>query len=71
MAMESFPWLKDPIWEDTSEKGIEVKLRTTLKSEFDITENIIDVIRVCNSYLVLNAMSEILSIPKLLPDPFF
>ena len=71
MAMESFPWLKDPIWEDTSEKGIEVKLRTTWKSEFDITENIIDVIRVCNSYLVLNAMSEILSIPKLLPDPFF
>ena len=71
LAMESFPPLTDPCWEHTSEVGIEVKSRTTWKSEFDIPEHIIDVVRVFNSANVLNAMSEILSIPKLLPDPFF
>lgn len=70
-AMKSFPPLNDPYWEHSSDKGIEVKSRTTWKSEFDIPENIIDVIRIVNSSLILQAMSDALSIPKLMPDPYF
>ena len=70
-AMNSFPPLDDLCWEHSSDKGIEVKSRTTWKSEFDIPENIIDVIRIVNSSLILHAMSDVLSIPKLMPDPYF
>jgi Rps23 Pro-64 3,4-dihydroxylase Tpa1-like proline 4-hydroxylase len=70
-AMNSFPPLDDPCWDHSSDKGIEVKSRTTWKSEFDIPENIIDVIRIVNSSLILQAMSDVLSIPKLMPDPYF
>ena len=70
-AMEAFPPLSDPCWEHAKDLGIEVKSRTTWKSEFDIPEHIIDVIRIVNSSLVLTAMSELFEIPKLMPDPYF
>ena len=71
MAMEGFPKLSHPMWEHINEEGIEVKSRSNWLSEFDIPENIIGTIRIFNSSIVLQAMSEILSIPKLLPDPYF
>jgi len=70
-AMLSFPPITDPCWEHSNDMGIEVKSRTTWKSEFDIPENIVDVIRVANSSIILNAMSELFDIPKLMPDPYF
>ena len=47
------------------------KSRSNWTSEFDIPEKIIDVIRILNSSLILKAMSELFSIPKLMPDPYF
>ena len=70
-AMTSFPPLSDPSWEHSNDRGIEVKSRTTWKSEFDIPEHIIDVVRIANSSIFLQAMSELFDIPKLMPDPYF
>ena len=70
-SMQSFPPLSDKCWEHSNDQGIEVKSRTNWKSEFDIPENIIDVIRIANSSLILNALSELFDIPKLMPDPYF
>ena len=69
--MEAFPPLSDPCWEHSKDQGIEVKSRTKWKSEFDIPEDIIDVIRIVNSSLILTAMSDLFEIPKLMPDPYF
>ena len=71
MAMEAFPPMTDPSWDHSNDPGIEVKSRSKWGSEFDIPENISDVVRVCNSAVILHAISDILSIPKLLPDPFY
>ena len=70
-AMISFPPLTDPSWEHSNDQGIEVKSRTTWESEFDIPEHIVDVVRIANSSLFLNAMSKLFGIPKLMPDPYF
>ena len=70
-ALSAFPPLNDPSWEHSKTQGIEVKSRTTWKSEFDIPEHIINVIRIANSSLILEAMSELFTIPKLMPDPYF
>ncbi len=70
-ALDYFPSLDHMGWQHSNDHGIEVKSRTTWKSEFDIPEKIIDVIRIVNSSLILEAMSSLLSIPKLMPDPYF
>jgi hypothetical protein len=70
-AMNAFPDLADPCWEHENTANIEVKSRTTWKSEFDIPDDIIDVIRIMNSAPFLSALSEKLKIPKLMPDPYF
>lgn len=70
-ALDSFPSLDHKDWHHSNDHGIEVKSRTTWKSEFDIPEKIIDVIRIVNSSIILNAMSSLLAIPKLMPDPYF
>ncbi len=68
---ESFPSLDDPVWEHESDFDVEVKSRTMWRSEFDIPSNIVDAVRILNSSLVLYALSEMFSIPKLVPDPYF
>jgi hypothetical protein len=70
-CLESFPGLNDSSWEHANDEDIEVKYRTTWKSEFDIPENILDAVRILNSALILNAMSERIGINKLIPDPYF
>jgi len=70
-AMDAFPPLSDASWEHNSEFGIEVKSRTTWKSELDIPENLIDVIKIVNSSEILNAIGSLFDIPKLMPDPYF
>lgn len=71
LSMESFPHHSDPTWVHSRDQGVEVKARSAWQSEFDIPSNIIDVIRIANSSLILKAMSDVLNIPKLMPDPYF
>ena len=71
LALESFPSISDFGWEHTNDEGIEVKSRSTWESEFDIPDGIVDIIRVLNSSILLKAMSDLLQIPKLMPDPYF
>jgi Rps23 Pro-64 3,4-dihydroxylase Tpa1-like proline 4-hydroxylase len=69
--LENFPDTNSPIWERTNDADIEVKLRTMWKSEFDIPDGIVEAIRILNSSLMLNSMSELFGIDKLIPDPYF
>lgn len=69
--LESFPLLEDEIWEKTEDKGIEVKYRTNFQSEFDVPDGLIEAFRIFNSSIFLKAISEVFSIPKLLPDPYY
>jgi len=70
-CMDSFPNLNESVWEHEADSDIEVKSRTTWKSEFDIPENIIDAVRILNSSLILKALSEVFTIPKLVADSYF
>jgi hypothetical protein len=70
-CLKYFPLDTDSCWEISNDQDIEIKYRTNWKSEFDIPEGIIDAIRVLNSGLFLNYMSEVMGIPKLIPDPYF
>ena len=70
-ALNSFPAIESDGWEHTNDVGIEVKSRSTWESEFDIPDGMVDVIRVLNSSIMLDAMSKLLDIPKLMPDPYF
>jgi len=70
-CLESFPDLKDIVWEHENDADIEVKSRTTWKSEFDIPDNIIDSVRILNSSIILNAFSKVFEIQKLIPDSYF
>jgi UDP-N-acetylglucosamine 2-epimerase len=56
-CLQNFPAPADPCWEHANNADIEVKLRTTWKSEFDIPEAIVDAVRILNSAPVLNAMA--------------
>tara|TARA_Y100000389_G_C17467900_1_gene527399 strand:- start:3358 stop:4134 length:777 start_codon:yes stop_codon:yes gene_type:complete len=66
-----FPKLSDKKWEFSNENDIEIKYRSKWKSEFDIPDQIIDIVRIVNSSLILKAMSKIFRIPKLMPDPYY
>lgn len=71
ICLSKFPELDQPGCEHANNKDIEVKYRTTWKSEFDIPEGIVDAIRILNSSIVLKAISDKVSIPKLVPDAYF
>lgn len=70
-CLNKFPALDDPIWEHANDADIEIKYRTTWKSEFDIPEGIVDAVRILNSSLFLKAMSNRFGIEKIVPDPYF
>lgn len=70
-CLQSFPKEDDPSWEKTNDKNIEIKKRSTWKSEFDIPENIVDLVRILNSSLFIEKIGELFDIPKLMPDPYF
>lgn len=71
LCLNSFPGLDDETWEHANDKDIEVKYRTTWKSEFDIPEGIVETIRILNSSTFLKAMGDRIGIPKLVPDVYF
>ena len=70
-ALSAFPSVSDPSWERSDDAGLEIKARSNWQSEFDIPDGLISTIRVLNSTFVLSGISNVLSIPKLMPDPFF
>jgi Rps23 Pro-64 3,4-dihydroxylase Tpa1-like proline 4-hydroxylase len=67
----AFPPLNDQIWEHENDADIEIKARTKWKSEFDVPEHIVDAVRILNSSIILEGIAQRLSIPKLIPDPYF
>lgn len=66
----NFPSKEEKIWEKSNDK-VEKKLRSNYKSEFDFPYGLKDAVGILNSSHILNAMSEALGIPKLIPDPYF
>lgn len=66
----NFPEKWDGGWEESNDT-VEKKLRSNYKSEFDFPYGLQDAVRILNSSHILNAMSEALGIPKLIPDPYF
>ncbi len=71
LCLENFPDLSDECWEHANDLDVEIKYRTTWKSEFDIPDGIVDAIRIMNSAHFLRAMSKRFDIQKLMPDPYF
>ena len=69
--LTNFPAVDSPIWERSNDADIEIKLRTKWESEFDTPDGIVDAVRILNSSLILNAMSSLIGIDKLIPDPYF
>lgn len=71
-CLNTFPDTESKVWEHSNNEDVEIKFRTNWKSEFDIPDGgILNAIRIFNSSYFLNAMSESLGIPKLMPDPYF
>lgn len=70
-ASSAFPKLDCGLWDYQDDSDIELKYRSTWQSEFDIPDDILPLVRVMNSAPVLSAIGKILSIPKLMPDPYF
>lgn len=70
-CLQSFPSIDNNVWEHEADTDIEIKSRTTWKSEFDIPENIVNAVRILNSSPILNILSDVFSIPKLIADSYF
>lgn len=69
--LHAFPDASEGCWQRSNDEGIEIKARTDWKSEFDIPDGLSGVVRVFNSAPILSAMAEVLSIPKLMSDPYY
>ena len=70
-CLESFPPPEAPGWAASNDKGVEIKQRSTWESEFDIPDGIIDTVRVLNGAPFLKAMTQLIGIQKIMPDPYF
>ncbi len=71
LCEKSFPDLKKFKWDYKKIDNIEVKHRSVWKSEFDIPDNIVDIVRILNSSIILKTLSKVFKIEKILPDPYF
>lgn len=70
-CLRRFPTITEPGWESANDADIEIKYRTVWQSEFDIPEGIVDAVRILNSAPFLTAMSKVMGIEKIVPDPYF
>jgi hypothetical protein len=71
VCLAQFPPLDQPCWEHANDADIEVKYRTTWKSEFDIPDGIVDAVRILNAAPFLEAMAARIGIKKIVADPYF
>jgi Rps23 Pro-64 3,4-dihydroxylase Tpa1-like proline 4-hydroxylase len=63
--------LGDEYWEKNNDQGIEVKWRSTWKSEYDIPEPAREYVRFFNSGAFLRELSRLTGIPNLISDPYY
>lgn len=70
-CLNNFPDISDHSWEFANDSDIEIKYRTTWKSEFDIPDGIVTVVRILNGADFLHVISNLFQIEKLMPDPYF
>jgi hypothetical protein len=66
-----FRTLPDDYWEKSNDQGIEVKWRSSWKSEYDIPEQARELVRFFNSGEFLRELSRLTGIPQLIPDPYY
>ena len=66
-----FPDITDPIWEASSQEGIQVKLRSNWQSESDIRPVTKSVVHFLNSGAVMKQLSRLTGIEKLISDPYY
>ena len=66
-----FPDITDPIWEASSQEGIQVKLRSNWQSEADIRPVTKSVVHFLNSGAVMKQLSWLTGIEKLISDPYY
>ena len=66
-----FPDMTDPIWEASSQEGIQVKLRSNWQSESDIRPVTKSVVHFLNSGAVMKQLSRLTGIEKLISDPYY
>ena len=66
-----FPDIADPIWEASSQEGIQVKLRSNWQSEADIRPVTKSVVHFLNSGAVMKQLSRLTGIEKLISDPYY
>ena len=71
LCLGNFPDITDDSWEFANDTDIEIKYRTTWRSEFDIPDGIIDAVRIMNGADFLRAITSLFGIEKLMPDPYF
>lgn len=69
--LNEFPIDSDPIWELSDQKDIQVKLRSNWKTEADIPITTKSVVHFLNSGAVMNLLSDLTGIPKLISDPYY
>lgn len=67
----SFRELSDTTWEKSNDIGVEVKWRSSGRSEYDIPEPAREIVRFFNSGIFLRELSRISGIPNLIPDPYY
>jgi hypothetical protein len=70
-VLNNFPPLDDASWELSQEKDIEIKYRSTWRSEFDIPEEIVNAVRILNGAEFLESLSKVMGVNKIIPDPYF
>jgi Rps23 Pro-64 3,4-dihydroxylase Tpa1-like proline 4-hydroxylase len=70
-CLRTFPNTEESGWDFVHDDDIEVKYRTTWQSEFDIPDGLVDAIRILNAATFLKAMSSVMGIEKIIPDPYF
>ena len=66
-----FPEATDPIWEASTQEGIQVKLRSNWQSEADIRPVTKSVVHFFNSGAVMKQLSRLTGIEKLISDPYY
>ena len=69
--LTEFPETTDPIWEASTQEGIQVKLRSNWQSEADIRPVTKSVVHFFNSGAVMKQLSRLTGIEKLISDPYY
>ena len=70
-ALAAFDISNTSQWEVSNDKDIEIKMRSTWKSDLDIPEEILPCVRILNSANFLDMLSNVFDIKGILMDPYY